>query len=415
MAFYPRLRALGAIASAALAMVYGSNLGYADSSHTSHAQELDALEDDDEMALSWGWRAFGGVHGFSDESRLGDGEQSSITNTMIVGIRMYQEIGEWVTLEGELPLGVTTSRDERATLFVTMPRVQGRLSPFGDAKVSPSFVAGVGTPVVTSTRQSSVPTDIQPAVYGGAGLSFKLKGLRLGIEGRYIAMRSEDGNAPANDWEVLLTFGLRDKDAGDKLPPPPPPDADQDGIEDALDQCPERAEDKDGFEDADGCPELDNDNDGVIDGLDQCQGQPETMNGFKDDDGCPDVISDDVRLVEGVIAGLRFDAGSGVMDELGLEELDTLAALLKATPSIKIKVYGHADSTETEDVDELESIAQERADSVRQYLIEKGVGHGRVRSFSRSAQEPFADSSTASGRRANRRVEVQLVRDDDDE
>ena len=401
--FQPRLRVLGAIASAALALCTSAGLAWAD--------PADSLEDDEEF--EWGWRAFGGVHGFSDKSRLGDGEQSSITNTVIVGLRMYQKLGSWVSLEGELPIGITTSRDDRATLFVSMPRGHGRLSPFGDVVFSPSLVVGVGTPVVTSTRQSSVPTDIQPAVYGGLGFDLKLEGLRIGLEGRYIAMRAEEGNAPASDWEVLVTFGLRSKSKASKLPPPPPPDADRDGIPDADDACPDRAEDMDGFEDTDGCPELDNDKDGVIDGLDRCQGEAETYNGFQDDDGCPDEVSADVRLVEGTIAGIRFDAGSGVMDDLGLEELDKLADLLKANPSIKIKLYGHGDDREAEEAEARETIAQERADSVREYLIEKGVGFGRVKAFSRSDSEPFADNETASGRRANRRVEVQLDRDDD--
>ncbi len=126
-------------------------------------------------------------------------------------------------------------------------------------------------------------------------------------------------------------------------------------------------------------------------------------------------MPEDVRLVEGVIAGLRFDAGSGVMDDLGLEELDKLAELLKAHPSIKIKLYGHADGTESEDADELDTIAQERAESVREYLIEHGVGFGRMKAFSRSTSEPFADSETATGRRANRRVEVQIDRNDNSE
>ena len=226
-------------------------------------------------------------------------------------------------------------------------------------------------------------------------------------------MRAEEGNAPASDWEVLVTFGLRSKSKANKLPPPPPPDADRDGIPDADDACPDRAEDMDGFEDTDGCPELDNDKDGVIDGLDRCQGEAETFNGYQDDDGCPDEVSADVRLVEGTIAGIRFDAGSGVMDDLGLEELDKLAELLKANPSIKIKLYGHGDDREAEEVEAREAIAQERADSVREYLIEQGVGFGRIKAFSRSDSEPFADNETASGRRANRRVEVQLDREDD--
>ncbi len=399
--YHPRFAALGVIVCAGMALPPSSAV----------ADSGDSLEDKE---LSWGWRAFGGVHGFSDESRLGDGEQSSIANTVIIGLRMYQKLGSWVSLEGELPIGVTTSRDDRATLFVSMPRVHGRLAPFGDVLVSPSFVLGVGTPVVTSTRQSSVPTDIQPAIYAGLGLDLKLEGLRLGLEGRYVAMRAEEGNAPASDWEVLVTFALRSKSKASKLPPAPPSDIDRDGIPDTADSCPDRAEDKDGFEDADGCPELDNDKDGVIDGLDLCQGEAETPNGFQDDDGCPDTISDDVRLVEGTIAGLRFDSGSGVMEDLGLEELDKLAALLKSNPSIKIKLYGHCDDREAEEAEAREAIAQERADSVREYLIEKGVGFGRMSSFSRSDSEPFADNGTASGRRANRRVEVQLDRDDEE-
>ncbi|MCP4443872.1 MAG: OmpA family protein [Myxococcales bacterium] len=368
----------------------------------------------DEEALSWGWRAFAGVHDFSDESRLGDGEQSSIANTVVVGLRIYQELGTWASIEGELPIGVSTSRDDRATLFVSMPRVHGRLRPFGDTTFSPSLLFGAGTPVVTSTRQSSVPTDIQPALYGGLGIGLKLEGLKIGVDARYIAMRAEDGNAQAFDWEVLLTFGLRPKNKSRK-PPPPPPDFDRDGNPDATDKCPERAEDKDGYEDEDGCPELDNDSDGVIDGLDQCQGEAETVNGYQDDDGCPDALTDDVRLVEGAIPGLRFDSGSGVMDDLGIEELDKLADLLKANPSIKIELYGHGDDREAEEPADRETIAQERADSVRQYLIEKGVGHGRIKAFSRGQSDPFADNNTASGRRANRRVEVQLDRDDDED
>jgi len=391
-----------AIACGAVLWALGSSAAFAD----------DGLDDDE--SVSWGLQGFAGVHSFSDTSRLGDGEQSSIAGAFMVGVRLYQRLGSWVAVEGELPIGVSNSRDDRATLFVSMPRVHGRLRPFGDAKVSPSVLFGVGTPVVTSTRQSSVPTDIQPAVYGGVGLRFKLEGLTVGMEGRYIAMRAEEGNTPASDWEVLLTFGLGAKKKTKNQIPLPPPDSDRDGVPDTADACPLRAEDADGFEDADGCPELDNDKDGVIDGLDRCQGEAETFNGFEDDDGCPDTLSDDVRLVEGAIAGLHFDAGSGVMEEMSFAELDKLVVLMKSNPSVKIKLYGHSDSREAETPELRESIAQERADSVRQYLIEKGVGYGRMKSFSRSDSEPFADNETAGGRRANRRVEVALDRDDEE-
>jgi hypothetical protein len=73
---------------------------------------------------------------------------------------------------------------------------------------------------------------------------------------------------------------------------PRPHDADKDGVEDELDECPDLAEDRDGFEDHDGCPDFDNDDDGVPDADDRCPTQKEDEDGFDDDDGCPDPDND---------------------------------------------------------------------------------------------------------------------------
>lgn len=69
-------------------------------------------------------------------------------------------------------------------------------------------------------------------------------------------------------------------------------DADEDGIEDEADECPELAEDKDSFEDGDGCPDFDDDGDGVDDETDKCPKELEDADEFQDDDGCPDPDND---------------------------------------------------------------------------------------------------------------------------
>jgi hypothetical protein len=69
-------------------------------------------------------------------------------------------------------------------------------------------------------------------------------------------------------------------------------DTDKDGVVDAVDQCPEAAEDADGFDDADGCPDFDNDFDGIYDQYDNCPGDREDFDGFEDTDGCPDNDND---------------------------------------------------------------------------------------------------------------------------
>jgi hypothetical protein len=70
-------------------------------------------------------------------------------------------------------------------------------------------------------------------------------------------------------------------------------DADDDGIADDADQCPELAEDKDGVDDQDGCPDIDDkDDDGISDDVDRCPKDPEDVDDFEDDDGCPDPDND---------------------------------------------------------------------------------------------------------------------------
>jgi len=85
-------------------------------------------------------------------------------------------------------------------------------------------------------------------------------------------------------WRLCATMGW----AGYVIPQ----DADQDGIRDADDRCPNDPEDLDGFEDMDGCPDEDNDQDGVVDLKDKCPNDAEDLDGFQDEDGCPDYDND---------------------------------------------------------------------------------------------------------------------------
>jgi OOP family OmpA-OmpF porin len=69
-------------------------------------------------------------------------------------------------------------------------------------------------------------------------------------------------------------------------------DADDDGVPDAEDRCPNEPEDRDGYRDGDGCPEPDNDGDGILDAADKCPNDPEDLDGFQDEDGCPELDND---------------------------------------------------------------------------------------------------------------------------
>jgi thrombospondin type 3 repeat protein len=158
----------------------------------------------------------------------------------------------------------------------------------------------------------------------------------------------------------------------------PDPDNDADGIPDAFDNCPNEPEDADGFEDEDGCPDPDNDKDGIPDAIDKCPMQPETLNGIKDDDGCPDPGPEVVRLVEGqkieVDEKIGFVARAGklAVRDSSAKYVNDVALVMKGHPDIaKLRIEVTADGVP-------KSETQKRAETIRDFLVTKGVDAGRL-------------------------------------
>ena len=201
-----------------------------------------------------------------------------------------------------------------------------------------------------------------------------------------------------------------DKDGFEDLDGCPDLDNDDDGIPDEFDECPDRAEDMDGFEDEDGCPDVDNDKDGIPDAKDKCPNQPETINGFKDEDGCPDkgpptkVRLDKGRIV--VLDKVYFDTARATIKPKSFNLLDQVAALIN-TATWKVKIEGHTDSQGR--ADKNIKLSEDRAASVKAYLVKRGIAEARLHSAGYGPTQPIADNKTGRGREANRRVEFLIV------
>ncbi len=155
------------------------------------------------------------------------------------------------------------------------------------------------------------------------------------------------------------------------------PDNDADGIPDSFDNCPNDAEDPDGFEDEDGCPDPDNDKDGLPDAVDRCPTQPESWNGNKDEDGCPDPGADIVRITDGKIEvdqAINFHSRGGklMVKESSVKVVNLVALAMKGHPELaKVRIEVHADGITKEDT-------QKRAETVRDFLVGKGVATARL-------------------------------------
>ncbi len=190
---------------------------------------------------------------------------------------------------------------------------------------------------------------------------------------------------PDNDGDSIL-------DAADKCPVDPEDvdgfkdedgcpefDNDSDGLTDKNDLCPDEAEDFDQFEDSDGCPDEDNDEDGIPDDKDACPLEPENKNDHKDEDGCPDeaplaeFLNGDL-VVRGQIV---FRGGTAKLDRSCRPVLDTIAAVLKATPNItQVEILV---TTGDEVVARRASRrSASRARKIADYLIRKGVPRGQL-------------------------------------
>ncbi len=211
---------------------------------------------------------------------------------------------------------------------------------------------------------------------------------------------------------------------------PPPSDRDGDGIVDTADQCPDVPgdaptgcppgdRDGDGFTDdvdacidvagiaPDGCPDRDPDKDGILDPDDKCPEVAETMNGFEDGDGCPDEVPTDFTDLA-VLEGVFFATNSATLGKASTGILDRAVASLKKFPEVKVEISGHTDSTGNREHNM--DLSQQRAESVKRYLVEHGIDGARIETRGAGPDEPIDSNANDGGRAKNRRIEFRVLR-----
>ena len=173
------------------------------------------------------------------------------------------------------------------------------------------------------------------------------------------------------------------------------PDSDGDGVPDSRDKCPDTPP---GAEvDEDGC-ELDDDGDGVVNSRDRC---PDTRPGARVDvNGCE--LTEEIRL-----RGVHFAFDSAEILPGAERVLDDSAETLRRYPDLVVEVAGHTDSVGT-DAYNLD-LSQRRAESVRQYLIDKGVDSGNLSAKGYGESQPIESNDTEEGRDENRRVNLRIL------
>lgn len=105
--------------------------------------------------------------------------------------------------------------------------------------------------------------------------------------------------------------------------------------------------------------------------------------------------------------GILFPTNGTTLSASARTDLSKFAASLINNPGTNVQIYGYTDDTGTLAVNE--RVATGRADAVRNYLLNSGVGASRLSAEGLPMQDYIASNSTAEGRAQNRRVEVYIT------
>ena len=178
------------------------------------------------------------------------------------------------------------------------------------------------------------------------------------------------------------------------------PDADGDGVSDKDDECPNEA----GPAENKGCPWPDKDGDSVLDKDDAC---PDVA-GTVANQGCPEVTEEVQKELNDYARTILFDTGKATLNPESTSVFVDIIRILNEYPNAKFTVEGHTDSVGSEKLNQ--SLSEKRANSVRDFLIAEGIAADRLTAIGYGESKPIASNNTRSGRKQNRRTEINLVK-----
>ena len=108
-----------------------------------------------------------------------------------------------------------------------------------------------------------------------------------------------------------------------------------------------------------------------------------------------------------LVQKLYFGSSSASLTHDGYRILREVAAAMKADPSIRIEVQGHADTSASATTNV--PLAMERAEAAREFLVNLGIEPARLVAKGYGAYEPINDNQTLERRSWNRRVEFRRI------
>jgi len=118
------------------------------------------------------------------------------------------------------------------------------------------------------------------------------------------------------------------------------------------------------------------------------------------------VVKEEDRVVVTMQEKILFPVNSATLKSRAKDNLSRMAEVMSKYPDFNIVVTGHTDSTGSDDHNQ--ALSEKRADSVRNFLVYKGIPKKRITAAGLGESMPIASNATTKGREQNRRVELEI-------
>ncbi len=105
-------------------------------------------------------------------------------------------------------------------------------------------------------------------------------------------------------------------------------------------------------------------------------------------------------------SGILFATNSADLQPASRTDIERLAATLKKYGDTNVIIQGHTDNSGSDAINQ--PLSERRARAVSDYIASLGVETTRLTAQGFGATQPVADNTTATGKQANRRVEVAI-------
>lgn len=108
-----------------------------------------------------------------------------------------------------------------------------------------------------------------------------------------------------------------------------------------------------------------------------------------------------------VLRNIFFDTNKYELRPESMAELSRLESILVENPQIRMEISGHTDSDGSAELNQ--KLSENRAKSVVEYLVERGIDRSRLTYMGYGATAPVASNETPEGKQENRRTEFKII------